>query len=90
MRLVHRSSDVGVSKHADGTLDLPPAAEVNDVAEIPAAVGTKLRLAHGMIAETLDQIGRVGQGRAVVHVDMTVQLIPQRMFSLNDVLAQAG
>ena len=84
----------------DHPLDLPPAAEMNDVAELPASVGAGRRFARGMGAETGDQLGRVGRRRAVGQVNMIVQGFPQplvcvtgpqvagRSFELADGIAQ--
>src|SRR5690348_5145657 len=60
----------------DHPLDLAPAAEMNDVAEIPAAVGPRRGFAGGVNAEAGDELGRVGRGRRVGEIDL-VQRFPR-------------
>ena len=57
----------------DHALDLPPAAEMEDVAELAAAIGARRRLAGGIFAEARDQFGRVGRRRPVGKMDMKMQ-----------------
>lgn len=47
-------------------LDLPPMAEARDVAVVAAALGADRRLEACVIAETLDQIGSVGERETAV------------------------
>ena len=58
------------AEQQDQALDLPPAAEMEDVAEVAAAVGAKRRLARRIFAEAGHQIGRVGCRRPVGKVNM--------------------
>ena len=58
------------TEHLDRPLDLPPVAEMEDVAERAAAIRPIGRLDHGQLAENRDQLGRLGQSRAVGDMDM--------------------
>lgn len=51
-----------VADQVDHPGDFAPAAEMNEVAEIPAAVGAQDRLGSGMDSETLDELRRLGEG----------------------------
>jgi hypothetical protein len=44
-------------------LDLAPVAEANEVSGISAPFGSNGRLEAGIVAEALDQLGRIGKGR---------------------------
>ena len=68
-----RTAAQRAGEEQDQALDLPPAAEVDDIAELAASAGARRRLAGGVNAEARDQLGRVGRGRAVGEVDMGVQ-----------------
>ena len=58
------------TEHLDRPLDLPPVAEMEDVAERAAAIRSIGRFDHGQLAENRDQLGRLGQSRAVGDMDM--------------------
>lgn len=61
----------------DQPLDLPPPAEVEQVAELGAAVGARRGLACGQLAEPRDQLGRLGRRRPVGKMDIKGQGIPR-------------
>ena len=50
---------LGVAEDSDHPGCLPPAAEMDHIAEIAAAPGTQRGLAVGARAEMLDELGRV-------------------------------
>lgn len=60
------------AQHRDGALDLPPAAEMNDVAERAAAVGALGGLELRQLAKSGDEISRVGKHRAIFNMNMVV------------------
>ena len=60
-------------EQGDDPLDLPPAAEMLDIADLAAAVGARGGLAGGIVAEARDKIGRIGGRRAVWKVDVGLQ-----------------
>lgn len=66
-----------VGEQKDQSLDLPPAAEMVDIADLAAAVGARRRLAGGMDAEARDQLGRFGRRRAVGKMDVAGQGFPR-------------
>ena len=55
---------VGGEQH-DESLDLAPTAEMHDITELAAAIGTRRGFAGGVNAEMCDQLGRVGCRRGV-------------------------
>ena len=63
--LVDGARDRFVAQHHDHPLDLPPPAEMDDVAGIAALAGEARRLGRGVIAESLDEVRRIRQGGAV-------------------------
>lgn len=66
----------------DHPLDLPPAAEMDDIADIAAAVGARRRFVGGVDAEARDEVGRIGCRRAVRKMDVLLHRFPR--FSLID------
>lgn len=60
---MHRSRHRFVADQLDHPGDLAPAAKVDEIAEVAAAVGAKRRLRAGMGSETLDQLRRLDEGR---------------------------
>lgn len=64
----------------DQALDLAPAAEMVDIADLAAPAGAGRGLARRVGAEAGDQFGRVGGGRAVGQVDVELQLLPRAFF----------
>jgi hypothetical protein len=73
-----------VAQHVDHPLDLPPAAEVDEIAHGAAAVGAARRLRARMLSEPVDKRGRVGQGFPAGKVDLMTQFFP-RSFCLGGV-----
>ena len=63
---------VGGEQH-DEPLDLAPPAEVDHVAELAAAIGTRGGLAGGVNAEMRDQLGRVDGRRGIGKMDVGLQ-----------------
>jgi len=59
---MHRPGHRFVAHQLDHPSDLAPAAEMDEIAEVAAAVGAKRRLRPGILAETLDQPRRLGEG----------------------------
>ncbi len=53
--------------------DLPPAAEVDDIAKLPASVGSRCRLADRMNPVTIDQLGGLDGRRSVGKMNMDAQ-----------------
>ena len=58
----------------DQPLDLPPAAIMDDVAKVAAAVRARRRFIRREAAELRDEVGRVGDGGGIGKVDVQVQL----------------
>ena len=77
-----------VAEHDDHPLDLPPAAEMDDVAGIPAAAGKARRLGRREVAEFFDETRRLRQSGAVGEMHVMTQ--GQLSFSLCDALARQG
>lgn len=50
-----------VADQLDHPRHLAPAAEMDEIAEVAAAVGAQRRLGSGMGAEALDQLRRLGE-----------------------------
>ena len=69
-RLVDRAHGIGGAQHLDRTLDLPPAAEMEDVAEGAALVGAVGGLRDGIFAVAGDQLGRFLERFAVGDMDV--------------------
>ena len=65
----------------DHPLDLPPAAEMVDIAELAAALGARRRLAGGEFAEASDQVRGVGRRGAVGKVDISGQGLTRSVWS---------
>ena len=51
-----------ITHQLDHPRDLAPAAEMDEVADVAAAVGAQRGLVAGKGAETFDQLRRVGEG----------------------------
>ena len=51
-----------VANQLDQAPHLAPAAEMDEIAEVAAAARPKRRLRSGIVAETLDQLRRLGEG----------------------------
>ena len=77
-----------VADQFDHPGDLAPAAEVDVIAEVAAAVGAKRRLGPGMGAETLDQLRRLGEGGGLE--DFVLKQTSPLGISCPDALAGAG
>ena len=71
------------TEHLDRPFDLPPMAEMEEVAERPAPVRAARRLVPRMLAEKVDQVGRLGQRGAILHMNMMSHgaLVAHRPFS---------
>lgn len=69
---MHRPNGVGNAQYLDRALNLPPVAEVDDIAERAAAVGALGGFQHRMIAEQRHQLMRQIQARAI-DMNMIVQ-----------------
>ena len=50
----------------DHALDLAPVAKVRDIADVPAPLGPRRGFEPGVVAETFDQLGGVGQRKAAM------------------------
>ena len=59
---MHRSGDRFVAHQLDHPPDLAPAAEMDEISKVPASVGAEGRFGAGILAETLDQPRRLGEG----------------------------
>lgn len=59
---MHRPGHCLVAEQFDQPADFPPAAEMDEIAEVPASVGANGGLRPGMFAETLDELRRLGEG----------------------------
>ena len=70
----------------DQPLDLPPAAEMDDIAEIAAAVCARGGFARSEIAEPRDQLGSLGRGGAVGQMNVIFQRFP-RILLMGEALA---
>jgi hypothetical protein len=53
------------AEHLNRTLDLPPTAEVQQIADGAAFLGARRRFELGMVTESIDEIGRFGERRAI-------------------------
>lgn len=84
---MHRPGHLFVAQHVDRALDLPPAAEVDDIPQAPAAVGALGGLRAGIFAEPVDQLRRLGESRAVLDMDVVTQPNPRSFFSLSEARA---
>ena len=71
-----RAGRFGFAEHVDRALDLPPVAEMDDVAERSAAVGADRRFALRVLAELGDQLGRLAERCPVLDMDMLVHAFP--------------
>ena len=60
----------------DQPLDLPPAAEMGNIAKVATPIGARRRLAGGKVAETRDQLRGLGRGCAVGQMDVIFQRFP--------------
>lgn len=60
--LVNSVGDFFAAKRRDHSLDLPPVAETRDIALVAAVLGANGRFEPGVVAVSLDQLGRVRQG----------------------------
>ena len=69
---VDGAGDLVIAQHRDGALDLPPAAEMYDVAKRSAAVGTLSGLELCQLAIMSDEIGGIGKNRAIFNMNMVV------------------
>ena len=64
MDLVNGSAHFVATERHDDPLDLPPMAEADDIARIPAFFRSNRRLEPGIVSEAVDKIGRVGERAA--------------------------
>jgi hypothetical protein len=55
------AADFVAGERGDHPLDLPPVAEAHDIARVAAALGARRGLEPGIVAEAVDQLGRVGE-----------------------------
>ena len=82
--LMYRPGHLGRAQHFDRSLHLPPVAEMDDVAERAASAGALRRFRLCMLAEARDQVGRFGERRPVLNVNVylgvTVQSFPASLF----------
>jgi hypothetical protein len=62
-KLVNSSAHFPGAEGDDDPLNLPPMAEMKDIAQVPAPLRTNGRFEPGIVAEALDQFGCVGKGR---------------------------
>ena len=67
-----------IAEHRHHTLDLAPAAEVDEVAKIAASPGALGRFAQRIIAERLDKLGGLGQSGPAGEMDVVTQGFPFR------------
>ncbi len=77
---MNRIGDRLVGEHQDDLLDQAPAGEMDDIAMVPAAVGAQLRLRARILAEAIDQLGRVIESGAVGNMDVLTQGLPPVSF----------
>jgi hypothetical protein len=81
-KLVNGSAHFPGAEGDDDPLDLPPVAEKDDIAQIPAPLGANGRFEPGIVAEALDQFGGVGKRRpsgderGIHRFALTAQLLP--------------
>jgi len=69
-------ADILVAEHNDHPLDLAPAAEMDDVADLATDVGQTRRFGRSVVPKPLDEARRFGQGRAVGEMNVVTQLFP--------------
>ena len=68
-----RAGHVFATEHLDRSLDMPPMAEMDDVAERAASVGAVGRLDRRQIAIFGDQCARLREGGAIGNMNMVSQ-----------------
>lgn len=71
--LVDRSRRILDAEHFDRALDLPPAAEMDDIPYDPALVRARCGFDLRMLAEARDQLIRVRECGAIDGMDLVVQ-----------------
>ena len=64
-------------QRADHPLNLPPAAEVDDIAKLAASPGAAPRFRHGMVSETRNQLRGLGKRAAAGDVNIVPQNTPR-------------
>ena len=64
------------AKGADHPLDLAPAAEMDDIAEVTALPGAAARFGHGMVAEMGNEFRGLGESAPAGDVNVVVQANP--------------
>src|SRR5947209_5391365 len=64
--LVDGAGDLVAAQRRNNPLDLPPVAEPRDIAVVATALGTCGRFEARVVAETLDELGRIGQSGSIV------------------------
>ena len=57
------AADLVAAEHRDHALDLPPMAKAHDIAGVPADVRARRRLVARIVAELLEKLRGVGEGR---------------------------
>jgi hypothetical protein len=67
-----------VTQHEDHPLDLPPPAEMDDIAHVPAAAGEPRRFCMRELAEPVDQLPCFLQSGAVGEMDIVTQSLTPR------------
>ena len=84
-----RAGHPPVREEGDDPFDLPPAAEVDEIAEIAAARRPQRRFGDGMLAEAGHKLGRVGERRPVGDMNLMLHSRPPGLSSrLPEPLAQ--
>ena len=78
--LVDRARRPVRGEDRDDPFDLPPAAEMDDIAQLAASVRARRRLADRVDSEAIDQFRRLGDRRPVGHMDMVLQSFPRLFF----------
>jgi hypothetical protein len=72
-QLMDAADDVPGVEHRDGALDGTPVAEMHDIAEVSALVGTVRGFQLRIFAELSDQIRRLGEGGTAGDVNIFLQ-----------------
>jgi hypothetical protein len=65
-RLVDGAVHFIAAERRNDAFDLPPVAEMRDIAVIAAALGTRRCLEAGVVTIAFDQVRCIGEGKATV------------------------
>jgi len=63
MKLMNASANFVAAESDDYAFDLPPVTEARDIAGVAAALSARGCFEPGIVAEALEEVGRVGKRR---------------------------